>query len=81
MNLSQYIQLIKVLAVLIPAVVELVKSLEEIGETAGTGPEKLELVIDLLKTTFANLKTDVQWGTIEPIIRNVVEAILKIIRR
>lgn len=81
MNLSQYLQLIKVLAVLIPAVIELVKSLEEIGETAGTGPEKLQLVIDVLSETFAGLKTDVQWGTVEPIIRDIVEAILRIIRR
>ena len=81
MNLSQYLQLIKVLAALIPAVIEIVKSLDEIGDTAGTGPEKLQLVIDVLSETFAQLKTDVQWGSIEPILRDVVERVLKIIRK
>ncbi len=77
-----YIALLKAFVALLPVVVDLVKQLDAIGGGEGTGKDKLQLVIDAVRTAFEQAReTGVSWASLEPMIRSAVEAILKIVRR
>ena len=56
---------------LIPAVIEIIKTVEAMFPIPGAGKEKLKLVHDMLSEVYGNLET--MWPTIEKIVAKVVE--------
>ncbi len=77
-----YVATLKVFVSLIPINYELVKSLDAIDEKEGTGPAKLQIVLDAVKSAIEQAKSEgVSWETIKPMISALVENLLKIVRR
>ena len=77
-----YINLLKAFVALLPIIVEMVRTLDDIGGGEGTGKEKLALVIETVKAAFEQVKDiGISWERLEPLVRAAVERILKIIRR
>ena len=76
----KYIELLKVIVALIPIIADLVKALDGIGGGAGTGAEKLQIVLDAVKAALDKAGSAVDWGALEPIIKGIIERILKITR-
>lgn len=80
--MMSYINLLQAFAALLPVIIDLVRTLESVGNTAGTGAEKLSLVLTAVKTAFERLQSsDVTWERLEPLVKVAVEGILKIIRK
>lgn len=73
----KYLSILRIIVTLIPVIYDLVKQLEEIADYEGTGQEKLKLVLDVLKEAF----TSDEWASAEPMLRTVIEAILKMVRK
>lgn len=82
MGFNTFVSVLRVTADLLPVAYDLVKSLDGIAEQEGTGPEKLQIVMDLLKEAVAEAKaTGVTWEKVEPVLRRVVEGMLALVRR
>ena len=78
----QYVNALMIVAKLIPAIYELVKQLDAVAQTQGTGADKLQTVLDAVSQAVAGLKADgVTWDVVQPIAKAVVEGVLKISRR
>ena len=80
--MKEAFEIVKLLAALLPIVYDLVKKLDELGGAQGTGPEKLAIVLDVIRGAFSQIKdTGIKWDQIEPLIKRAVEGFLVIIRR
>ena len=81
MKFQMYIAIFSLIAELIPVIKKLVESLDKIDDTPGTGLDKLELVLSVVRTAFDDAQAvGVTWEQFEPYVRTVVESLLKIIR-
>lgn len=66
-KLSDFISLLSVVQALLPIVVNLVKSLEDVD---GDGPSKLQTVLTAVKTAYDQTMTSgIDWSKIEPVIK------------
>ena len=82
MNIGPYIAIMELLAKLIPVIKRLVQSLDDVNDAPGTGPEKLEFVLALVKQAFVDFKaTGLKWEEFEPYVKAAAELLLKLIRR
>lgn len=82
MSIAQFIQMAKIIATLLPVIIDLVASLDAIATQTGTGKDKLALVLDLVRKAFDDLKAiDIPWEKIEPYVKMVVEGAIKLVRR
>ena len=78
----QYIELLKVFVQVLPLIIDLVKKLDDLPSSEGTGADKLQIVLDAVKAAVTQAKElGVSWDKLEPMIKAAVESILRIIRR
>lgn len=78
MNLTKALAALRALAILIPVIVELAKSLDDLE---GDGAAKLAIVLEAVKAAFEQIKdSGVDWESIKPLIERVIDPILKLIR-
>ena len=77
-----YIELLKVFVQVLPLIIDLVKKLDDLPSSEGTGADKLQIVLDAVKAAITQAKElGVSWDKLEPMIKAAVESILRIIRR
>ena len=77
-----YIELLKVFVQVLPLIIDLVKKLDDLPSSEGTGADKLQIVLDAVKAAVTQAKElGVSWDKLEPMIKAAVESILRIIRR
>ena len=77
-----YIELLKVFVQVLPLIIDLVKKLDDLPSSEGTGADKLQIVLDAIKAAVTQAKElGVSWDKLEPMIKAAVESILRIIRR
>ena len=77
-----YIELLKVFVQVLPLIIDLVKKLDDLPSSEGTGADKLQIVLDSVKAAVTQAKElGVSWDKLEPMIKAAVESILRIIRR
>ena len=77
-----YIELLKVFVQVLPLIIDLVKKLDDLPSSDGTGADKLQIVLDAVKAAVTQAKElGVSWDKLEPMIKAAVESILRIIRR
>lgn len=82
MSIGQFAQIARVLAALLPVIMELVAALDEVATQEGTGKDKMTLVLDLVRNAFDDvIELDIPWEKIEPYVRSIVGFVLKIVRR
>lgn len=78
MNLTKALAALRALALLIPIIIEMAKSLDSIE---GDGAAKLQIVLEAVKAAFEQIKdSGVDWESIKPLIERVIDPILKLIR-
>ncbi len=76
--MNEFIQILRVVSLLLPIIRELVASLEGIE---GDGPTKLRVVLDALRTAYeSTMSAGIDWAKLEPIVRSVIENVLTLIR-
>ena len=77
-----YVELLKVFVQVLPLIIDLVKKLDDLPSSEGTGADKLQIVLDAVKAAVTQAKElGVGWDKLEPMIKAAVESILRIIRR
>ena len=77
-----YVELLKVFVQVLPLIIDLVKKLDDLPSSEGTGADKLQIVLDAVKAAVTQAKElGVSWDKLEPMIKAAVESILRIIRR
>ena len=77
-----YIELLKVFVQVLPLIIDLVKKLDDLPSSEGTGADKLQIILDAVKAAVTQAKElGVSWDKLEPMIKAAVESILRIIRR
>lgn len=79
MNLAQALAAMQVLALLIPIIVELARSLDSIE---GDGAAKLQGVLEVAKAAFEQIEdAGIDWESIKSMIEKIIDPILKLIRK
>lgn len=78
MNFTQAIAALRAIALLIPVIVELAKSLDNLE---GDGAAKLQIVLEAVKAAFEKISgLAIDWESFKPMIEKVIDPILKLIR-
>lgn len=78
----KYIKVLTVFVELLPLIRDLVAELDSIDAAPGTGPTKLDIVLNAVKQAMQIAgDSGVQFSDIEVLVRSAVESILKLIRK
>lgn len=78
----RFLEIVRLIASLLPAIIEVVKSVEEAIPESGRGQDKLSLVRELLETVYeATDDVDESFAELWPIVQKVVNSVVSLFNR
>ena len=78
MNMTTALAVLRALAVLLPVILELLKSLDSLP---GNGADKLAVALKAVETAFSQVQgLSIDWATFKPVVEKLIDPLLSLIR-